>query len=188
MSLMSMNQWSMTGISSLTFSSGTLREVSAFIFQAGPHRLRKARMKSGRSSGSPPPKVTPPPVARKYSSSFLVSSYSSAGVISLCGESGDKVWGLRQYRQRSRQPMKATRVFTPSPSTTILCLAIAAISAFICLKNASSSQTLHLRLHFFPLLPLTLNLRSRVAGVSAPKGVNPQPPVECCGHFRQKRR
>ena len=36
------------------FCSGTFREVSAFIFQAGPQRLRKARVKSGRSSGSPP--------------------------------------------------------------------------------------------------------------------------------------
>lgn len=121
----------MAGISPLALSSGTLREVSKLSFHSSPHRLRKARMKSGRSSGSPPPKVTPPPVARKYSSSFLVSSYNSSGVRVLCGKPASSVCGFRQYLHRSGQVMKTTRVFTPSPSMAILCLATAAISACV---------------------------------------------------------
>lgn len=120
-SLISMYNVSVMGRSSSTNSNGTWSDVSRLIRQSVPHRRRNSRIKPGCSQGSPPPKVTPPPLARKYNSSILTCRYTSSGVYALKRSERPSDCGLRQYRHRSGQPWNATSVVTPSPSVIKRC-------------------------------------------------------------------
>ena len=72
-------------------------------------------MKAACSSDSPPPKHTPPPVARKYRSSIFTRPSSSAAVTFSAGASRSS-FSLMHQRQRSGQPAPAISVVTPVPS------------------------------------------------------------------------
>src|SRR5574344_443424 len=121
-SLMSTIQWSIRPLVTLINTSGTFKEVSMFIFQLLGQYDLKCRISLHDNRGSPPPKVTPPPVARKYKSSFFTLWKSSSGVKRFHTLFGDSACGFRQYLQLSGQPWKATSVVTPAPSTPIRCL------------------------------------------------------------------
>ena len=62
-SLMSMTNSSMTGARRSTCSCGTFKDVSMFSFHGLGQTLRNSLMNALLRAGSPPPNVTPPPVA-----------------------------------------------------------------------------------------------------------------------------
>ena len=56
---------SLTAAAVFRFSNGTFNAVSRVIFQSSTQMSLNRQMKSACNSGSPPPKQTPPPVAKK---------------------------------------------------------------------------------------------------------------------------
>ena len=82
----------------------TFNEVSSEIFHSCGAILQNSLINLLLSRGSPPPNVTPPPVAKKYKLSMATSSLSSCGVIVRQIVFLLKHCGLMQYLQRSRHP------------------------------------------------------------------------------------